>query len=243
MIGAFMLALLLSNQDSGEVAVYQVRHDHGVGSGRGELRITPDGFEFRGDGEEKRHSRTWRDIEIKRIQLSEDSVEIFAFEAGRIPIMPKQVPFVDDTKSIWVGAERRFKFDLEKGRVDWVVVSALEARFKRPLGVALAPVDDADLGGLLFEVPVFHRHLSGGERGMLRAYERRLVFASEQKGHTRVWRYSDLRDLGRLGRYVLEISTYERKAGTGGKSYVYDLGRPLTEAEYDVLWNRLYGRK
>jgi hypothetical protein len=223
------------------VATYKVRHDHAIGSGPGELLITSEGFEFRGDGDEAEHSRVWRDADIKRVEIRSGEIEVFAYEAARVPVLPKQLPWVDKTRSIHTGSERQYEFHLVEGEVEPEVVRTLLARFKRPLATTVIPNDPEDSGALLFEIPVFHRHTSGGESGVLRVYERHVVFDADEVDHSRHWRYSDIRDIGRLGRWKFEIATWEDKAWTDGKSYVFDLKRPMTEAEYETLWGNLFG--
>jgi len=230
-----------SDEGAAPVASYEVRHDHAIGSGPGELVVTSTGFEFRGKGDEAEHSRAWRDEEIKRIEIHPGEIEIFAYESARVPVLPKQLPWVEKTKSIHTGTEREYQFHLVEGEVPPEVVRTLLARFKRPLATTVVPNDAEDSGELLFEIPVFHRHVSGGESGVLRVYERHVVFEADDEDHSRHWRYSDIRDVGRLGRWKFEIATWEDKAWTDGKSYVFDLKRAMTEAEYETLWRRLYG--
>ena len=223
------------------VASYRVRHDHAIGSGSGELRITASGFEFRGEGEEAEHSRVWRDEELKRVEIRVREIELFAYEAARVPVLPRELPWVKETKSVRIGTERQYEFHLTDGDVPAGVVRALLARFKRPVATTVVPNEADDSGKLLFELPVFHRHVSGGESGMLRVYERHVAFAADTEDHSRHWRYSDIRDVGRLGRHQFEIATWEDKRWTDGKSYVFDLKRPMTEDEYEQFWRRLYG--
>lgn len=222
------------------VVVYKVRHDHAVGSGSGELRILPRGIEFRGDGDEAPDSRMWRDEDVKSLDLGKTKIKVFVYEAARIPVLPPHVPFVKKSKAVRFGSEREYEFDLTEGEVTPDVVRALLARFERPVGTTVVPNALDDSGKLLFEIPVFHRHVSGGESGVLLVYERHVVFESETEGHSRHWRYSDIRDIGRLGRYGFEIATWEDKAWTDGKSYVFDLKRPMRDADYDALWARVY---
>jgi hypothetical protein len=229
-----------SDENPAPVATYKVRHDHAIGSGPGELRVTAKGFEFRGEGEEAEHDRSWRDEDLKRIEVHSREIEIFAYEAARVPVLPKQLPWVEKTKSIRTGTERQYEFHLVDGEVPPEVVRALLARFKRPLATTIVPNTPEDSGELLFEIPVFHRHVSGGESGVLRVYERHIVFEADTEDHSRHWRFSDIRDIGRLGRWKFEIATWEDKAWTDGKSYVFDLKRPMTEAEYEALWRKLY---
>lgn len=231
-----------AGETAAPVVTYKVRHDHAIGSGAGELAITADGFEFRGEGDEAEHSRAWRDEDVKRIEIRSDEIEIFAYEAARVPVLPNELPWVKETKAIRAGTEREYEFHLVEGSVTPEVVRALLARFKRPLATTVVPNAPEDSGELLFEIPVFHRHVSGGESGLLRVYVRHVIFDAEAADHSRHWRFSDIRDIGRLGRWKFEIATWEEKAWTDGKSYVFDLKRPMTEAEYETLWRMLFAR-
>jgi hypothetical protein len=224
----------------GAIAAFKVRHDHAIGSGAGELRITADGFEFRGEGEEARHNHVWRDEDLKRVEVRARKIELFAYEAARIPILPRELPWVKETKSVRIGSERQYEFHRTDGEIPADVVRSLLARFKRPVATTVVPNEADDSGKLLFEIPVFHRHVSGGESGTLRVYERHVVFAADTEDHSRHWRYSDIRDVGRLGRYQFELATWEHKRWTDGKSYVFDLKRPMMADEYETLWRQLY---
>ncbi len=222
------------------VAVYRVRHDHAVGSGSGEMRITNAGIEFRGEGDEAKDSRVWRDEDIKRLEIHEHEIEVFVYEAARVPVLPPHVPFVKTSKAVRIGSEREYEFHLVEGEVTPDVVRVLLARFKRPIATTVVPGEPEDSGTLLFEIPVFHQHARGGESGVLRVYERHVVFVADIEDHSRHWRFSDIRDMARLGRYGFEVATYEDSRWTDGKSYIFDLKRPMTDAEYETLWKRLY---
>jgi hypothetical protein len=219
---------------------YQVAHDHAVGEGRGELRITDTGIEYRGEGKnEQRHSHNWRDDEIKRLSISRHELRVTAYEAARVPIIPRKSPFTDG-KAVSTGAEHDYLFRLREGEITPGVVGDLLARFNRPIETSVIPTGETESGNLLFEVPVFHRHRAGGRSGELRVYERYVVFNAADSGDSRFWRYSNIRDIGNLGRYQFEIATWEGQFGVDGKSYVFDLKRPLTEAEYESLWKKVY---
>lgn len=220
---------------------YRVVHDHAVGSGNGELTITPTGIEYRGTGDhEALDSRTWNDTDIKRLELHSDRIKVYGYEAARIPILPPIPPFSHDSKAVRGGSERKWEFRLLDKHVDGALVSLLLERFTRPIGTSVLP-DQTDLGdAMLFEVPVFHRHRRGGESGLFRVFERHVEFRTEADGHSRWWRYADIRDIGRVGRMQLDLATFEDQFGTDGKSYLFDLKRPMTGREYDALWKRLY---
>ena len=227
------------------IATYKVAHDHAVGTGQGELQITDAGIEFKSeDKEEARHSRNWQDEEIKRLAISRVELRVTVYEATPIPIIPRKAPFTDG-KTVRNGTEHDYRFRLREGAITPEVVNALLARFHRPIETSVLPTDEAESGTLLFELPVFHRHRAGGRSGVLRAYEQYIIFRADDTTDSRFWRYADIRDIGQLGRYQFELATWEGQFGGDGKSYIFDLKRPLTEAEYDSLWKRVYeqGRK
>ena len=223
---------------------FKVTHDHRIGKGDGELRITEQGIEYRGvSADEARHNRLWRDDDIKRLELSKTALRVVVYEAERIPLIPRNTPKVREGKSLRLGNERDYEFRLVEGEVTPDVVRELLARFKRPIATSVIPDADEESGGLLFEIPVFHRQLTGGASGTLRAYEGHVVFDAEAEGESRFWRIEDIRDIGNLGRYQFEIATYEGQLGTDGKSYIFDLKRPMASREYDALWTRIYERE
>lgn len=224
------------------VWTFQVAHDHAIGEGKGELLITESGIEFKGRGrDEDRHSRAWRDKEVKRLAISRDELHVTIYEASHIPIIPRKAPFTDG-KAVRNGTEHNYLFRLTEGEITPEVVSALLARFNRPVETSVIPQGEMAESRLLFEIPVFHRHRAGGRSGMLRVYEQHVVFNADADGDSRFWRYADIRDIGQLGRYRFEIATFEGQFGVDGKSYIFDLKRPLTETEYEALWTKVYAQ-
>lgn len=223
---------------------YKVAHDHRIGKGDGELRITESGIEYRGaSADEARHNRLWRDNDIKRLSLSKTDLRVVVYEAERIPLIPRNTPKAREGKSLRLGSERDYEFQLVEGEVTPDVVRELLRRFKRPIATSVIPDTDEESGKLLFEIPVFYRQLQGGVSGSLRVYEDHVIFAAEAEGKSHYWRYLDIRDIGNLGRYKFEIATYEGQLGTDGKSYIFDLKRPMTSVEYDALWTKIYERE
>ncbi len=230
-------------EESPALYTYKVAHDHRIGKSAGELRITEAGLEYKGESdEEDRHSRVWRDEDIKRFEIKKDELSIIAYEAARIPLIPRKTPKIREGKSVRFGSERKYKFLLLEGEITPDVVRMLLARFKRSIATSVIPNAEEESGKLLFEIPVFHRHTRGGESGILRVFEEHIVFAAEVEGESRHWRYADIRDIGNLGRYKFELATYEGQFGAEGKSYIFDLKRPMTSAEYDRLWTIVYER-
>ena len=223
---------------------YKVAHDHRIGKGEGELRITETGIEYRGASEgERQHDGVWRDDDIKRLELSKTNLRVVSYEATQFPLIPRKTPKVRGGKSVRFGSEREHEFRLVEGEITPEVVRTLLARFKRPVATSVLPQEDEESGKLIFEIPVSHRNRSGGASGTLRVYEDYVAFNSEREGHSRYWRYDDIRDIGSLGRYEFEIATYEGQFGAGGRSYIFDLKRPMTSREYDQLWAKIYERE
>ena len=257
LLAAMMLTITVAQDqtpaaksDSPVISTYKVSHDHVIGKGKGELRITDAGIEFKGeDKDEDRHSRNWRDDDIKRLSISRDELRVTIYEASRIPIIPRKAPFTGG-KSIGAGTEHDYVFRLREGEIMPEVVGALLARFNRPVKTSVIPgsvtasvtPNHEGESKLFFEIPVFHRHRAGGRPGTLRVYEQHVVFNADAAGDSRFWRYADIRDIGQLGRYKFEIATWEGRFGVDGKSYVFDLKRPMTEAEYESLWAKVYER-
>lgn len=222
---------------------YKVTHDHRIGKGDGDLRITEKGVEYRGSSaDEARHNRLWRDDDIKRLELSKTGLRVIAYEAERIPLIPRNTPKVREGKSLRLGSERDYEFSLVEGEIMPEVVSALLARFKRSIATRVIPKADEESRRLIFEIPTFYRQLQGGASGILRIYEDHVAFEAEAEGKSRYWRYTDIRDIGSLNSYKFEIATYEGQLGTDGKSYIFDLKRPMKSTEYDQLWTKIYER-
>ena len=223
---------------------YKVVHDHRIGKGDGELRITVTGIEYQGTSEdEARHNGVWRDDDIKRLELSKTSLRVVTYEATQVPLLPRNTPKLREGKSVRFGAEREHEFHLVEGEITPEMVRTLLARFKRPIATSILPNDDNESTRLLFELPVFRRQRAGGASGTLRVYEEYVAFNAEPEGQSRYWRYEDIRDIGNLGRYKFELATYEGQFGTDGRSYIFDLKRPMTSREYDQLWTKIYERE
>ena len=78
------------------------------------------------------------------------------------------------------------------------------------------------------------------ESRVIRRHPDTVVFNTDDTDRSRYWRYADIRDISRLARYQFEIATYEAQFASDGKSYIFDLKRPMTDAEYDMLWAKVY---
>lgn len=230
------------NQESLMVS-YLVEHDHGIGSGRGELHITSNGISFHSTiAKEVAHNRIWKDADIKRLEISPKTVRVVVYEGGRIVLLPGHFPFGKNRKGVPNGTEHDYNFHLVEGEITPDVVQRLLARFHRPLITSVTPAG-TEISQPLFDIPVFHHHRAGGESGRLQVFQHYVLFQSDNANHSRWWRYSDIRDIGRIGRFQFEVATYEGGFGTDGRSFIFDLKRPMTDVEYEILWKKLYGQR
>lgn len=244
LILSFLIISLQSFAIAQEPAIayitYNVEHDHVIGSGKGELKISAEAIEYLGISKnEALHSRTWKDSDIKRIEIKKKELRIVVYEESRLPIIPRKAPFTDG-KQVKVDTEHDYLFRLQDGEITEEIATALLERFKRPIASSIIPEKIREAEELLFEIPVFHRRIRGGTSGILRVYKQFIVFDTEIENQSRYWRYSDIRDIARLGQYKFELATYEGQLATDGKSYIFDLKRPMTDKEYDNLWSKIY---
>ena len=58
--------------------------------------------------------------------------------------------------------------------------------------------------------------------------------------HSRFWRWSDIRAVGRTGEFELSVTTYEPEFGGPTKSFDFDLKQPVGDEVYDYMWDRVY---
>lgn len=244
LILAFLILSLqfiaLAQEPVTTIVTYTVEHKHGIGIGAGKLKITAESVEYRGESKnEGLHSRIWKDSDIKRIEINKKELRIVIYEESRLPIIPRKAPFTDG-KSIKVDTEHDYLFRLQDGEITEEIATALLERFKRPIASSIVPEKAREGTAPIFEIPVFHRHIRGGASGVLRVYRDFVIFDTEVEDQSRYWRYSDIRDIARLGLYKFELATYEGQLTTDGKSYIFDLKRPMTDKEYDSLWEKIY---
>ncbi len=235
-----LVSIVFAQEPETTEFTYSVEHNHAVGIGKGELRITKNGIEYRGESKnEPEHSRNWQDTDIKRIEINKKELRIVIYEESRLPIIPRKAPFTDG-KSIKVDNEHDYLFRLQNGEITEEIATMLLERFQRPIASSVIPEKSRETLQPIFEIPVFHRHLRGGVSGVLRVYQEFVIFDTEVENQSRYWRYSDIRDIARLGKYKFELATYEGQVVTDGKTYIFDLKRPMTDKEYDNLWHKIY---
>jgi hypothetical protein len=216
---ALCASVVLAGEARAQEYRYTVRQDLAIGARDGELVITTEGVRYRSeDGE---HGGTWayRDIRLFEI-LSPTRVRIHTYE---------DIPRL-------LGKDKTFTLEIVRAELTREVSEFLRGRIARPFVTAFADEE----GPPVAEVAVKHNHRLGGCQGVLRIYKGRLVFAARDGDHSRSWRWTDLRGLGRADQYRLEVVTYEPQFGGQGRSYTFALKEPLADETFDLMWTSVY---
>lgn len=198
-----------------------VRHDHTLGSCRGELIITAEGIAYR--TEHRKHARQWRFEDIRLLRLaSHAELIVLTYEPNR-----------------WMlGRDRAFRFRVAEKEIPPKVNAFLLSRIERPLATTFVPSSEEPIE----EFAVRHRHRFGGCQGTLRVYAHGVAYVSSHRPRdSRFWRWSDIQGIGRLGPYQLDLVTYEPEFGGPTRTYVFDMKREMSETAYDFLWEKVYG--
>ena len=199
---------------------FQVKHDHGLRSCRGELVFRDDGVEYLTS--HKEDARTWNYVDIQQLGLKSDKkISIVTYEDMKLQF----------------GKDKIFNFELTAGSIPPALASALQTRLTKPLVSAVIP----ELPAAKYEVPVKHQHALGGCQGSLEIGEHEIVYKTSHSSDSRIWRYDQLTSIGSTGPFQLRLSSMERTGGEYGaeKNFIFDLKRRLDPEIYDFLWRRV----
>jgi len=201
---------------------FPVRHDHAIGSCRGELVFKEDGVEFLTP--HRKHARTWKYEDIQQIGLlGPQTVSILSYEDNR-----------------WkLGKDRNFRFELAEGEIPSSLWTMLQAKVARPLVSAIIPPGIH----LRFRIPVKHERGFAGTHGSLEISDQHVVYRTDAKKDSRIWRYQDISSIGTTGPYQLRLTSMERVQGESGgeRNFVFALKRKLDPEIYDFLWWKING--
>jgi len=199
---------------------FQVKHDHGIGSCRGELVFRDDGVEYLTS--HKKDARTWNYLDIQQLGLMGDKrISVVTYEDRKLQF----------------GKDKIFDFELTEGRIPPSLAEALQRRLTKPLVSAVIP----ELPAARFQLPVKHQHALGGCQGNLEIGEQEVVYRTSHSSDSRIWRYEHLASIGSTGPFQLRLSSMERTNGEYGaeKNFIFDLKRRLDPEIYDFLWRRV----
>jgi len=199
---------------------FQVKHEHGIKSCRGELVFREDGMEY--VTSHKKDARTWQYVDIQQLGLVGDKkVSVLTYEDRRMQF----------------GKDKIFSFELTEGTIPASLWNSLQARLTKPLVSAVIP----ELPAAKYQLPVKHQHALGGCQGTLEIGEQQVVYRTPHQSDSRIWRYEDLSSIGSTGPFQLRLSSMERTQGEYGadKNFIFDLKTRLDPEVYDFLWRRI----
>ncbi len=199
--------------------VFEVRHDHLIGSCKGELFFSGDQAVFK--SEKKEHSRTWKYEDIQQVELHADRISVLTYEDRKVEL----------------GRDRIFHFDILSGRVTEPLLQLLDDKLSRPVVSSILPSEDR----VVYRLPVRHRKLMDDTEGMLEIGESAVVYRSDSKNDSRVWWYDELLSIASTGPFQLRLGVLEKTGGEYGeeKNYVFDLKDRLYPATYDFIWEKI----
>jgi hypothetical protein len=199
---------------------FQVKHDHGLRSCRGELVFREDGVEY--VTSHKKDARTWNYVDIQQLGLKSDNkISVVTYEDRKLEF----------------GKDKIFNFELTEGSIPPTFAGGLQTRLTKPLVSAVIP----ELSPARYQLPVKHQHALGGCQGSLEVGEHEVVYKTPHSSDSRIWRYENLSSIGSTGPFQLRLSTMERTQGEHGaeKNFIFDLKRRLDPEIYDFLWRKI----
>lgn len=217
-----ILAILLLPVQNADAQTFEllVKKDHLIGSSQGTLVFTPTGLEYRTS--DSNDARLWSYADVKQLQvLSPTKVRVLTYE---------------DQGGLRFGADRTFEFEVLDGTVSAALIEFLLDHVDRPFVTAVLPTANTEPS---HDVQVKHLKGRGGSHGNLQLYRDRLVFATDQAGQSRAWRFHDLYLILRVDSYKLKVLAYE---GGGGatRTFTFELKEELPESFIETVWWRIH---
>lgn len=196
-----------------------VKHDHVWGSCKGQLIFNDTGVQY--ETKESKHARKWKYQDIQQLGIEPKKIEILTYR----------------DRSLYLGKDERFVFDVTEGQVSDSLRAFLESKVTRPLVSSVLPEES----GIRYRIPVKHRKAFTGTEGVLEFSDRYVIYRTQDKRDARIWQYADLLSIGSTGPYQLRITAMERTGGEygEGKNFVFDLKEKLPEQAYDYVWNKI----
>lgn len=83
------------------------------------------------------------------------------------------------------------------------------------------------------DIPAYHRHVFGGNHGIIRISAEGIEFISNQSSDSRTWLYRDIETIGSADPFHFRITS-------STETYTFDLKRRLPQQVYDLAWQRVY---
>ncbi len=144
-----------------------------------------------------------------------------------------------EDRKLEFGKDKSFNFELLDGTVSESLLTLLQGKLTKPLVSEIIP---ADIKGR-YEIPVKHQHALGGCQGTLEISDQYVIYRTDNKTHSRIWKYADLSSVGSTGPFQLRLTTMERVNGEYGsdRNFIFDLKRRMDPMTYDFIWWKLNG--
>jgi hypothetical protein len=199
-----------------------VEHRHTFKNCSGELVFRNDRLEY--FTANAKHAREWKYQDIQQLGLL-DAKEILVLT-------------YEDQKFKF-GKDRGFRFTVTKGEVSPALWSFLQSKQTKPLVSAVFPKDMNPR----YQIPVKHHLGFGGSQGVLEISDKYIVYKTDAKKDSRIWRYEDITSIGTTGPYQLRLTTPDRMEGEygGDRNFVFSLKQRLKPEIYDFIWWKING--
>jgi hypothetical protein len=200
----------------------KVKHDHRIGSCRGEIVFGESAVSF--ETAKKKHARVWKYADIQQIGL----------------LGPKKLAILTyEDRKMALGKDRIFNFEIFDGEVNEALFTFLEKHVTKPLVSGIIPAGVP----VKYSIPVKHLKRWGGTQGTLEITDAFVAYRTSARLDSRIWRYGDISSIGSTGPYQLRLTAMERVNGEHGgeKNFVFDLKERLSEEAYDFIWWKVNG--
>jgi hypothetical protein len=201
---------------------FQVKHEHVLGSCRGELVFGESTLEY--VTKDRQDARVWKYQDIQQLGLlSPHKLSVLTYEDRRIEF----------------GKDKRFIFQITEGEISEDLWKYLQGHLTKPLMSVVLPSQ----ASVKYELPVKHLHALGGCQGTLKVADQYLTYETSHPSDSRIWRYQDISTMGSTGPFQLRLTTMERVGGelSGEKNFIFDLKQRLESEVYDFIWWKING--
>jgi hypothetical protein len=213
MITLLAFAIFLQTDAASPPFLYQVKHEHTIGSCFGTLTFYES--EVRFETREKKHQRTWTYPDVQFFEIvSPAELRIHSYE---------------DEGVLKLGHDRDFTFRLTSGQLTKELYEFLIMKSPRTV------VTHVVFSGteVIQEIPVRHRHRLGGCQGTLTIAQDKIIYRTDQPGDSRTWPLKDVESFASNDPFQLRVST-------AFETFTFDLKLPLKEATYEHIWKAVH---
>ena len=203
--------IILAGMAMASAAQFPARHEHWHDRCAGTLTIDEKGVSFAGP---KKHAWSWKYQDIEQFTLSADRVTVMTYRDNKLLL----------------GADRSYTFTgkIPAAELYTLLKDRLDQRFVAALGTETAVP--------AWSYAVKHLGRIAGSEGTLTFGADRVVYATDAKGDSRTWRYSDIDNISSSGPFELTVVTFEREGLGDRRGFHFELKGRMEEAAYDAIW-------